>query len=85
MAVEWLSCIQKANEIPLKFIRSADPQSRPVVIIVFTHVRWYVRPTFQNLAKQNKFQAKTIVTSTGENVGLAEWIINDTCHLWFLF
>ena len=35
-------------------------------------------PTFQNLAKQNKFQAKTMFT-TGEIVGLAEWIIDDTC------
>ena len=57
-------------------IHSANPQSRPVVIIVFAHVvSPYVRPTtFQNIAKQNKFQAKTMFT-TGENVGLAEWII----------
>ena len=45
-------------------------------------VRTYV-PTFQNLAKQNKFQAKTMFT-TGETVGLAEWIIDDTC-LFVLF
>ena len=32
-------------------IRSADPQSRPVVIIIFAHV---VRPHFSNLAKQNR-------------------------------
>ena len=39
----------------------------------------YVRtsvPTFQNLAKQNKFQAKTMFT-TSETVGLDEWIIDD--------
>ena len=30
-------------------------------------------PTFQNLAKQNKFQAKTMFT-TGKTVGRAEWI-----------
>ena len=40
--------------------------SRPLVII------------FQNLAKQNKFQANTMFT-TGETLGLAEWIIDDTC------
>ena len=34
--------------------------------------------TFQNLAKQNKFQAKTMFT-TGKTVGLAEWIIDNTC------
>ena len=35
-------------------------------------------PTFQNLAKQNKFQVKTMFT-TGDIVGPAEWIIHDTC------
>ena len=33
--------------------------------------------TYQNLAKQNKFKAKTMF-ATGETVGLAEWIIDDT-------
>ena len=59
-------------------IHSADPKSRPVGIIVFTHV---VRPsvsTFQNLAKQNKYQAKTMFT-TGETLVLAEWITDYTC------
>ena len=63
-------------------IHSANPQSRPVVIIVFTHifrssVRPYV-PTFQGLAKQNECQMKTMFI-TGETRGLAEWIIDDTC------
>ena len=31
-------------------------------------------PTFQNLAKQNKAKF-----TTGETVGLGEWIIGDTC------
>ena len=39
-------------------------------------------PTFQNLAKQNK--AKTMF-ATGETVGLAEWIIDDTCLVYFTF
>ena len=47
-------------------IHLSDPQ-----IIVFAHV---VRP-FQNLAKPNR--AKTMF-ATGETVGLAEWIIDDT-------
>ena len=59
-------------------IHVADPQSRPVVIIVFTHV---VRPHF---SIQNKFQAKTIF-ATGETVGLAEWIIDDPCLVFFAF
>ena len=73
-------------------IHSADPQKRPVVIIVFAHVvRPSVRPSipsFPSLAKQNKFQAKTMFT-TGETESLAEWIIDDTCmyvpYLFVLF
>ena len=42
----------------------------------FCTCRPSVRPTFQNLAKQNK--VKTMF-ATGETVGLAEWIINDNC------
>ena len=38
---------------------------------------------FQNPSKQNKFQAKTLFT-TGETVGLAEWIIDDTCLIYVL-
>ena len=67
-----------------KLILSADPQSLPVVIIVFTHVVRPSVPTFQNLAKQNKFQAKTMFT-TGKTVGLAEWIINDICLVYDCF
>ena len=52
-------------------IQEADPQSLRLVIIVFTHVRPFV-PAFQN-----KFQVKTMIT-TGEIVGLVEWIIDDT-------
>ena len=69
-------------------IHSADLQSRLVVIIVFTHVvRTSVRTcvsTFQNVTKQNKFQVKTIL-ATGESVGLAKWIIDNTCHIFILY
>ena len=34
-------------------------------------------PTFRNLAKQSKVQAR-IVIATGVNVGLAKWIIDGT-------
>ena len=57
----------------VQLIHSADPQSRPVVIIVFTHVVRPSVPTFQNLAK-HKVQAKIVIAT----VGLAEWIIADT-------
>ena len=70
----------------LRLIHSANPQSRPVVISVFTHV---IRPsvstsvpTFKNLAKQNKFQLKTMFT-TGDIVDLAKWIIDDTLSYLF--
>ena len=52
-------------------IHEANTQSRPVVIIVFAHVvRSSVRPHFS----KKKFQAETMFA-----VGLAEWIIDDTC------
>ena len=62
----------------VKLIHSAHPQSRPVVIIVFAYVVRSSVPTSQNLAKHNKIQAKTMFTS-GETVGLADWIIDDDC------
>ena len=66
------ACPQSYSQL----IHEAYPQSRPVVIIVFVHVvRSSVRPHF---SKQNNFQAKAMF-STGETVGLAEWIIDDTC------
>ena len=60
-----------------------DPLGPPTVTAGRDHcfcicrpsVRIFV-PTFQNPAKQNK--AKTMF-ATGETVGLAQWIINDTC------
>ena len=44
-------------------------------------VRTYVR-NFQNLAKQN-VQAKKVIATIG-TVGLAEWIIDDTCLVLFV-
>ena len=57
-------------------IHSADPQSRPVGIIVFAHVVRTSVPTFQNLAKQNKTKTMSAI---GQTVGLVEWIIDDAC------
>ena len=51
----------------IKLIHEANPQSRPVVIIVFAHVVSPSVRTFQNIAKQNNFQAKTMFTA-GETV-----------------
>ena len=71
------------TELKLKWTLSfVDPLGRPTVTASRDHcfctmssVRPYI-PIFQNLAKQNK--AKTMF-ATGETVGLAEWIIDDTC------
>ena len=46
-------------------IHLADPQSKNIV--------YPPAPTFQN-----NFKVKALIT-TGEIVGLAEWIIEDTC------
>ena len=59
-------------------IHEADPQSRPVVIIIFARgVCTSVRPHILNFANQSNFQAK-IVIATGGTIGLAEWIIDGT-------
>ena len=65
-------------------IHLADPQSRPVMIIVFARFVRPSVPTFQNLIKQNKFQVKTLFT-TGEIVGLGEWIMEDSCIVLHIF
>ena len=55
-------------------IHEADPQSRSVVVC----------SSFQNLTKQNNFQAR-IVISIGGTVSVAVWIIDGTHVLSFLF
>ena len=66
------------------WIHSADPQSRPVAITIFSHaVRPSVWPYVQNIVKQNKHRVK-IMTVTGGTVSLAERIIDDT-HVLFFF
>ena len=62
-------------------IHEADPQSRSVYS---AHVVRPSVPTFQNLAKQNKFHMKTLFTN-GETVYLAEWIIDGTCLVTCIF
>ena len=53
-----------------------DPLGRPTVTVgsdhcFFAHIVCPSVPTFQNKAKT--------MFATGETVGLAEWIIDDTC------
>ena len=50
------------------------------MIIFFIHVERPSRSSFPTFSKQNKFKAK-VIFATGETVGvgLAEWIIDDTC------
>ena len=60
-------------------IHSADPRSLSVVIIIFKHD---VCPSV--CAHFSKSKAKTIFT-TGQTVGQAEWIIDDTCLVLYIF
>ena len=57
-------------------IHSANPQSRPVGIIVFAHV---VRPSVRSspLFKSSKTKQQETIFATGVSVGLAEWIVDD--------
>ena len=59
---------------------SIDPRGRPSVTAGSDHCFCTCRPSvcphFSNLAKQNK--VKTMF-ATGRTVGLAKWIIDDTC------
>ena len=72
---EWHSHPGEAydNLFDINLIHSADSQSRLVGIIVFTHVRTSVKSKYS-------FQMKTMFT-TNQTVGLAEWIIDDTCFV----
>ena len=73
------------SQIP--FWSTRPTHSHGVVITIFCVVCTSVLPsvpTFQNLAKQNKVQAR-IVIATGVNVGLAEWIIAGTRVLSVIF
>ena len=66
-------------------IHSAAPQSRPVVIIVFTHVvRPYLRPHFSKSNKTKQISSENNVTA-GKMVCLTEWIIDDACLVILLF
>ena len=64
-----------------------DPRGRPIVTAgrdhCFCTCRPHIRPSYRtsvrpHFSKQNKLQAKTMF-ATGQTVGLAEWIIDDTC------
>ena len=59
-------------------IHSANPKLRQVGIIVFAHVvRTSVRPS--PLFKFRKTKQQKTMFATGVTVGLAEWIVDDTC------
>ena len=59
-------------------IHLANPKSWPVGIIVFEHV---VRPS--TLFKSSKTKQQKTMFATGVTVGLAEWIIDDNCLVFF--
>ena len=66
-----------------------DPRGRPtvtagLVIINLARVVCTSVPTFQDLTKQSKVQARIVMFTNGGSVGLAEWI-NDGLSSNFLF
>ena len=56
----------------------ADPQSRPVVITIFTHVLC-PSPLFQISPNEQISSESSDEIVTGVAMGLAKWIIDDTC------
>ena len=66
----------------VKLIHEADPQSRPVMIIVIAHVRPSVYPSPLFKTKQISSESND---ATGETVGLAEWIMDNTCLVRLMF
>ena len=76
--------IRKRGENHSVLIHSANPKSRPVGIIVFAHVVCSsVRPS--PLFKSRKTKLQKTMFSTGVTMGLAEWIIADTCLVFVIF
>ena len=80
------------NEVcSFELIHEADLQSRPVVITILhvLSVRPYVRPTLQNLAKQDKVQAGIVIATggtawvwpSGSLMALISCLLFD-CHEW---
>ena len=61
-------------------VRVFDPRGRPTVTAGSDHCFC----TCRHFSKQNKFKAKTMF-ATGETVGQAEWIIDDTCLVIYSF
>ena len=56
---QWL--LGKYGSQTYTLIHEADPQSRPVVSIVFAHVRSSVRPSFPNFHKTKQISSKNNV------------------------
>ena len=67
----------------LQNVNFIDPRGRPTVTVGSDHCFCTRRPSVRpHFSKQNKFQVKTMF-ATGETVGLAEWIIDDTFLVYF--
>ena len=83
LPVATINCLYEVSyKKSLQLIHSANPKSRPVGIIVFTRCL-SVRPSPLFKSRKTKLQ-KTMFT-TGVTMGLAEWIIDDTCLVKIVF
>ena len=70
----------------MKLNHLADPQSRPVVIIIFTgFARMSIRTSSLFKILQKTKLHMEIMIATGGTVGLAEGIFDDTCLLFKIF
>ena len=81
--VQWAcvdKCLHSTSFLNLEELLLFDPLGQPKVmavgIIVFAHV---VRPS--PLFKSRKTKQQKTMFATGVTMGLAEWIIDDTCLL----
>ena len=62
-------------------IHLADPQSQPVLILVFTDIVFqHVHPTFQNYSNAKQISSKSTMFTTGTTEDLAKGI-SDSCTI----
>ena len=68
-------------EFPKFFVPLGRPTTILIILFSLMSSKGPSVPTFQNRAKQNNFQVKIVIVTGGTVVGLAEWIIDDTCFV----
>ena len=69
------------NQDVVMYILRIDPLGRPTIPAVSDHYSCTCCPSVRPspLLKSSKTKQQKIMVATSETVGLAEWIIDDTC------